>query len=182
MVPTINGRNKTGTRSGRPSSKNSHLEDSRVATNFPRSVPTAFDINSGPELIKGNFLRVEPLPSGSHRNISVPVTNLVQKSQRERVQNIPKHFEGGYELLLTHQELSGSSEDHRALRRMNPIFLQGQEQKKELEMTPAYEKEGPVASTSSKPAPELPKDKQKGPQKKNKCLRNNQGKGKGKAN
>ncbi|MBW0562591.1 hypothetical protein O181_102306 [Austropuccinia psidii MF-1] len=56
------------------------------------------------------------------------------------------------------------------------------DQKKELEMTPALEKEGPVASTSSKPAPEVSKDKPKGPQKKQKGPKNHQGKGKGKAN
>ncbi|MBW0504002.1 hypothetical protein O181_043717 [Austropuccinia psidii MF-1] len=49
-------------------------------------------------------------------------------------------------------------------------------------MTPALEKEGPVASTSSKPAPEVSKDKLKGPQKKQKDPKNHQGKGKGKAN
>ncbi|MBW0556666.1 hypothetical protein O181_096381 [Austropuccinia psidii MF-1] len=49
-------------------------------------------------------------------------------------------------------------------------------QKKELEMNPALEKEGPEASTSSKPAPEQPKDKSKGPNKKKRAPRNNQGK------
>ncbi|MBW0581570.1 hypothetical protein O181_121285 [Austropuccinia psidii MF-1] len=56
------------------------------------------------------------------------------------------------------------------------------DQKKELEMTPALETEGPVSSTSSKPAPEVVKDKPKGSQKKQKGPKNNQGKGKGKAN
>ncbi|MBW0515453.1 hypothetical protein O181_055168 [Austropuccinia psidii MF-1] len=56
------------------------------------------------------------------------------------------------------------------------------DQKKELEMTTALEKEGAVASTSSKPAPEMSKNKPKGPLKKHKCLKNYQGKGKGKAN
>ncbi|MBW0590506.1 hypothetical protein O181_130221 [Austropuccinia psidii MF-1] len=55
------------------------------------------------------------------------------------------------------------------------------EQKKELEMTPAFETEAPVASTSSKPAPEVSKDKPKGPQTK-RSPKNHQGKGKGKAN
>ncbi|MBW0483937.1 hypothetical protein O181_023652 [Austropuccinia psidii MF-1] len=49
-------------------------------------------------------------------------------------------------------------------------------------MNPALEKEGPVASTSSKKAPEVPKDKPKGHQKKHRGPRNNKGKGKGKAN
>ncbi|MBW0510765.1 hypothetical protein O181_050480 [Austropuccinia psidii MF-1] len=48
-------------------------------------------------------------------------------------------------------------------------------------MTPALE-EGPVASTSSKPAPEASKEKSKGPQKKKKGPKSHQGKGKGKAN
>ncbi|MBW0566747.1 hypothetical protein O181_106462 [Austropuccinia psidii MF-1] len=52
---------------------------------------------------------------------------------------------------------------------------------KELEMTPALE-EGPVASTSSKLAPEASKEKPKGPQKKKKGLKSHQGKGKGKEN
>ncbi|MBW0506026.1 hypothetical protein O181_045741 [Austropuccinia psidii MF-1] len=39
------------------------------------------------------------------------------------------------------------------------------DQKKELEITPAFE-EGAVASTSSKPVPEASKEKPKGPQKK----------------
>ncbi|MBW0573951.1 hypothetical protein O181_113666 [Austropuccinia psidii MF-1] len=48
-------------------------------------------------------------------------------------------------------------------------------------MTPALE-EGPVASSSSKPALEASKEKPKGPQKKNKGPKNNQGKGRGKEN
>ncbi|MBW0576278.1 hypothetical protein O181_115993 [Austropuccinia psidii MF-1] len=49
-------------------------------------------------------------------------------------------------------------------------------------MTPALEREGPVASTSSKPAPEVSKDKPKGPQKEQKGPKNHKGKGKGKKN
>ncbi|MBW0508844.1 hypothetical protein O181_048559 [Austropuccinia psidii MF-1] len=56
------------------------------------------------------------------------------------------------------------------------------DQKKELEMTTALEKEGPVESTSSKPAAEVPKDKPKGPQKKQRGPKNHQGKGKAKSN
>ncbi|MBW0568315.1 hypothetical protein O181_108030 [Austropuccinia psidii MF-1] len=52
---------------------------------------------------------------------------------------------------------------------------------KELEMTPALE-EVPLASTSSKPAPEASKGKPKEPQKKKKGPKNHQHKGKGKAN
>ncbi|MBW0516160.1 hypothetical protein O181_055875 [Austropuccinia psidii MF-1] len=56
------------------------------------------------------------------------------------------------------------------------------DQKKASEMTPPLETEGPVGSTSSKPAPEVPKDRPKGPQKKQRGPKNHQGKGKGKAN
>ncbi|MBW0590501.1 hypothetical protein O181_130216 [Austropuccinia psidii MF-1] len=49
-------------------------------------------------------------------------------------------------------------------------------------MTPDLEIEGPVVSTSSKPAPEVSKDNPKGPQKKQKGPKNHQGKGKVKAN
>ncbi|MBW0538050.1 hypothetical protein O181_077765 [Austropuccinia psidii MF-1] len=84
---------------------------------------------------------------------------------------MPKPLAGGHELLLTHEELSGSGEDHRTLRRVEPIVLQ----RKALE-------EGPVGSTSSKPAPEASKEKHKGAQKKNKGPKNHNGKDKGKEN
>ncbi|MBW0541073.1 hypothetical protein O181_080788 [Austropuccinia psidii MF-1] len=77
-----------------------------------------------------------------------------------------KPFAGDHDLLLTHQEISGLGEDHRTVRSLEPIALQSKvkniknwlknqsllsiEQKKELEMTPALETEGPVASTSSR--------------------------------
>ncbi|MBW0536689.1 hypothetical protein O181_076404 [Austropuccinia psidii MF-1] len=48
-------------------------------------------------------------------------------------------FGRAHELLLTHQELSRSGEDHRTLRRLEPIVLQGQSQKdKELVEEPKY--------------------------------------------
>ncbi|MBW0516526.1 hypothetical protein O181_056241 [Austropuccinia psidii MF-1] len=49
-------------------------------------------------------------------------------------------------------------------------------------MTLPLEKEGQVASTSSKQAPEVSKDKNKGPHSKQKGPKRHQGKGKGKAN
>ncbi|MBW0519930.1 hypothetical protein O181_059645 [Austropuccinia psidii MF-1] len=163
------GRGKTRSRSGKYSSRKTCLEDARVAPHFLRSVPASFDINSEPELFQGNFSRAEPFPSSSNRNISIPVQNLVQSSQERGVGNMPKTLAGGYELLLPHQNLSVSGEDHRTLGRMESIFFQRQGQKmenwlnnqsllsidknKRLEMTPALEKEGPVASNSSKPAP-----------------------------
>ncbi|MBW0567986.1 hypothetical protein O181_107701 [Austropuccinia psidii MF-1] len=65
------------------------------------------------------------------------------------------------------------------LNNQSPLSI---DQNKELGMTPALETEGPVASTSSKPAPEVSKDKSKGPQKKQRGPKNHQGKVKGKAN
>ncbi|MBW0592810.1 hypothetical protein O181_132525 [Austropuccinia psidii MF-1] len=46
---------------------------------------------------------------------------------------MPKPLAGGHEHVLTHKELSGSGEDHRTLRRMEPPVLQRQGKKdKEL--------------------------------------------------
>ncbi|MBW0591231.1 hypothetical protein O181_130946 [Austropuccinia psidii MF-1] len=154
-----------------------HMEDSRVSPHSPRSVPTNFDVNSESGLIHDNPSRAEPFSSGSNRNVLMPIQRLFQSSQRRGGGNKPKPLAGGHELLLTHQDLSGSGEDHRTLTSLLSI-----DQKKELEMTPALETEGPVASNSSKPAPEVFKDKPKGPQKKQKGPKRHQGKGKGKAN
>ncbi|MBW0478238.1 hypothetical protein O181_017953 [Austropuccinia psidii MF-1] len=121
------GRGKTRARSRKSSSRNTCLEDARVSPNYPRSVPTNVDVNSEPELAQGNILRVEPFPSGSHRDISVPVQKLIQSSKGRGVGNMPKPLEGGNELLITHQEISGSGEDHRTLRRLEHILLQSQE-------------------------------------------------------
>ncbi|MBW0545316.1 hypothetical protein O181_085031 [Austropuccinia psidii MF-1] len=65
---------------------------------------------------------------------------------------------------------------------LNNQSLLSIDQKKEFEMTPDLEKEGPVASTRFKPAPEVSKDKPKGPQKKQRGPKNYQEKGKGKDN
>ncbi|MBW0558734.1 hypothetical protein O181_098449 [Austropuccinia psidii MF-1] len=133
------GRGKTRTRSAKSSSRKTHLEDARTSPHSPRSVPTKFDVNSEPELIEGNILRAEPLPSGSHRNISVQIQKFVQSSKQRGVRNMPKPLAGVHELLLTHQELSGSGEDCRALRRVEPIVLQKQGQKdEELVEEPKY--------------------------------------------
>ncbi|MBW0543097.1 hypothetical protein O181_082812 [Austropuccinia psidii MF-1] len=121
------GRGKTRARSCKLSSRKEFLDNARVASHSPRSVPTNFDVNSEPELIEVKILRAEPLQSGSNRNTSVPIQKLVQRSKIRGLENMPKPLEGGHELLLTHQELSGSGEDHRALRRVEPIVLQRQE-------------------------------------------------------
>ncbi|MBW0568651.1 hypothetical protein O181_108366 [Austropuccinia psidii MF-1] len=59
----------------------------------------------------------------------MPIQKLVQSSQRRGVGDMPKPLAGGHELLLTHQEPSGSGEDHRTLRRLEPTVLQRQGQK-----------------------------------------------------
>ncbi|MBW0531328.1 hypothetical protein O181_071043 [Austropuccinia psidii MF-1] len=71
----------------------------------------------------------EPLSSGSTRNLSMPIQKLVQSSPRRGVGKMPKTLAGGHELLITHQELSGSGEDHRTLKMLKPIVLQRQSQK-----------------------------------------------------
>ncbi|MBW0546439.1 hypothetical protein O181_086154 [Austropuccinia psidii MF-1] len=94
---------------------------------FPKVCTKNVDVNSDPELIEGNILRAEPFPSCSKRNISVPIQRVVQSGKRGGVGNMPMPLAGGQELLLTHQELSGSGEDHTTPRREEPIFSQRQE-------------------------------------------------------
>ncbi|MBW0589027.1 hypothetical protein O181_128742 [Austropuccinia psidii MF-1] len=107
------------------------MEDASVAPHSPRSVTTDFDGNSESGLIHDNTSRAEPLSSVRNRNLSMPIQKLVQSSQRRGVGNMVKPLAGGHELLLTHQELSQSGEDYRALRRLEPIVLQRQIQKDE---------------------------------------------------
>ncbi|MBW0536367.1 hypothetical protein O181_076082 [Austropuccinia psidii MF-1] len=109
------------------------MKDARVSPNSPRSVPTNLDVNSESELIHDNTSSAEPLSTSSNRNASILIQKFVQRSQRRGVGNMPKPLAGAHELLLTHQELSGSVEDHRTLRRLKAIVLQRQSQKdKEL--------------------------------------------------
>ncbi|MBW0470542.1 hypothetical protein O181_010257 [Austropuccinia psidii MF-1] len=61
------------------------------------------------------------------------------------------------------------------LKNQSLLFI---DQTKELEMTPALQRK----AQWHLPAPEMSKDKPKGPQKKQKGPKNNQGKGKGEAN
>ncbi|MBW0517786.1 hypothetical protein O181_057501 [Austropuccinia psidii MF-1] len=112
----------------------------------------------------------------SPRNLSIPIQKFVQRSQRRGVGNMPKPLVGGHELLLTHQELSGSGEDNRILRR--PEERVGNDSSfGDRRPSGVYQ-----LQTSSKPAPEVSKDKPKGAQKEQKGPKNHQGKGKGKAN
>ncbi|MBW0572446.1 hypothetical protein O181_112161 [Austropuccinia psidii MF-1] len=127
------GRGKTKSRSVNSSSRKTPLEDARVSPHYPRSVPTSFDVNSESELIHDNISRDEPFSGGSSKDISMPIQKLVQSSQRRGVGNKPNPLAGGHEGLLTHQEISGSREDHRTLKRLEPIVLKRQGQKdKEL--------------------------------------------------
>ncbi|MBW0505792.1 hypothetical protein O181_045507 [Austropuccinia psidii MF-1] len=83
-----------------------------------------------------------------------------------------KPLAGGHEFLLTHQEktiellgcwspFSSKDKVKRVKNWLKNQILLSIDPKKELEMTPALEKESPVASTSSKPAPEVSKHKPK---------------------
>ncbi|MBW0531475.1 hypothetical protein O181_071190, partial [Austropuccinia psidii MF-1] len=185
----------TWTRSSKSFSSKIHLEDARAAPHSPRSVPTTFDVNHEPELIEGKVLRIETLSSRSHRNISVQIQKLVQRSKRRGVGDIPKPFAGGLNSYLHIKSFLGQEKTIEPLGGWSQLsgkdkvkknWLKNQSllsvyQKKELEMTPALE-EVPVASTSSKPAPEASKEKPKGPLKKKKGPKIHQGKGKGKAN
>ncbi|MBW0515244.1 hypothetical protein O181_054959 [Austropuccinia psidii MF-1] len=109
---------------------------------------------------------------------------------------MPKPFAGGHELLLTQQELSGPGENHRTLRRVEPIILQRQSQKdKELVEEPKSficrpeEGIGNDPSFGRRPSGvyqlqtssrSIQREAQ--PQKKKKGPKDKQGKGKGKAN
>ncbi|MBW0510446.1 hypothetical protein O181_050161 [Austropuccinia psidii MF-1] len=138
---------------------------SRVSPHSPRSVPTSFDVNSEPSLIEGSILRAEPFPSGIHKNILVPVQKLVQRIQGRGVGNMPKPLAGAMNSYLHIKSLLGQEKTIELLGGWSPFsfkekvkkinnwfkkqILLSVDQKKELEMTPALEKEGPVASTSS---------------------------------
>ncbi|MBW0582521.1 hypothetical protein O181_122236 [Austropuccinia psidii MF-1] len=105
---------------------------------------------------------------------------------------MPKPLAGAYK-LLTHQELSGSVEDHRTLRTMVLIFSQGQGQEhKDLVEEPksliGRPKEGTgndpsfQKRTSSVNQTQKSSTTPKGPKKKKKGPNNNEGEGKRKAN
>ncbi|MBW0548506.1 hypothetical protein O181_088221 [Austropuccinia psidii MF-1] len=104
------GRGDTKSRSIKSSSRNTHMEYSRVSPHSPRSIPTKFDVNAESGLIHDNIFRSEPLPSGRNRNLSIPIQKFVQRTQRRGAGNMPKPLAGGHELLLTHQEIYGPEE------------------------------------------------------------------------
>ncbi|MBW0518259.1 hypothetical protein O181_057974 [Austropuccinia psidii MF-1] len=172
------GRGKTKSRSVKSSSRKTHMEDARVAPHSPRSVPTNLDVNSESGLIHDNTSRVEP-SSGSNINLSMPIQKLAQRSQRRGVGNIPKPLAGGMNSFLHIKSFMGQEKTIELLGGWIPLSCKDKvkkiknwwkkqsllsiDQKKKFEMTPALEPEGPVASTSSKLAPEGSKDKPKGP-------------------
>ncbi|MBW0553495.1 hypothetical protein O181_093210 [Austropuccinia psidii MF-1] len=130
----------------------------------PRSVHTNVDVNSEYGLIHDNTLRAEPLSSGRNRNLSIPIQELVQSSQRIRVGNMPKPFAEAMNSYLHIKSFLGQEKTIDLLGGWSPLsckdkvkkinnWLKNQsllsiDQKKELEMTPALETQGPVASTS----------------------------------
>ncbi|MBW0497562.1 hypothetical protein O181_037277 [Austropuccinia psidii MF-1] len=149
-------------------------------------------------LIHDNILRAEPLSSGSNRNLSMPIQNLFRVAKEEEWKIFPRPWQGAMNIYLHIKRFLGQEKTIEALGGWTPFsckdkvknmknWLKNQslltiDQKKELEMTPALGTEGPVASTSSKPAPEVSKDKAKGPKNKKKGPKSHQGKVKGKAN
>ncbi|MBW0517656.1 hypothetical protein O181_057371 [Austropuccinia psidii MF-1] len=82
---------------------------------------------------------VSNLPQERHIWRMPVLPPIPQEQPKTRSGKYGQAFGRGHELLLTHQELSLSGEDHRALRRLGPIFLQRQIQKdKELVEEPKF--------------------------------------------
>ncbi|MBW0520050.1 hypothetical protein O181_059765 [Austropuccinia psidii MF-1] len=130
-------RGNTRARSGKSSSRRTCLEDARVASHFPRA---------------------EPFPNGIHRNISVPV-------QKEEWEIYPSISQGAMNFYLHIKSFPGQEKTIELLGGWIPLsskdkvktiknWLKNQSllsiNQKELGITSALEKEGPVASTSSR--------------------------------
>ncbi|MBW0534899.1 hypothetical protein O181_074614 [Austropuccinia psidii MF-1] len=176
VQPDRSGQVKRNTRAipGIPFLRKEDFEDTRVFIHSPRSVTTTFDTNSEPELIQVDYLRVKALSSGKNRNISVPVQILVQRSQRGSLGNMSKRLAGSMnsylhiktflcqektiELFLECDPLSCKDKVKKIKNWLKSQIILYIEQKKELEMTQALEKEGTIVSTSSKADPEQSKD------------------------
>ncbi|MBW0592951.1 hypothetical protein O181_132666, partial [Austropuccinia psidii MF-1] len=121
-----------------------------------------------------------------------------REAQEEECEICPSLWQGAMNSYLHIKRFLGQEKTIELLKGWSPLsckdkvkkiknWLKNQsllsiDQNKELEMTPALETEAPVASTSSKPAPEVSKDKPKGPQKWQRGPKNHQRKGKGKGN
>ncbi|MBW0541817.1 hypothetical protein O181_081532 [Austropuccinia psidii MF-1] len=160
------GRSKTRAISCNSSSQKTFLEDARSPPNSPWYLPKKFDVNSEPELDQCIILKAEPSLSGSHRNILVPVQKQVHSNQGRGVVNIFKPLEGAIDSYLHIKSFLGQEKTIEILGGWSPLsckykvkkiknLLKNQsllsiDQKKELEMTPPLEKEGLVASISSR--------------------------------
>ncbi|MBW0570814.1 hypothetical protein O181_110529 [Austropuccinia psidii MF-1] len=143
--------------------------------------------------------RAAPIPQGlNHFQVAAieiyqsQYKNWFREAKEEEWEIFPSLWQGAMNSYLHIKCFLGQEKTIELLGGWSPLSFEGKDkkiknwlknqsllsvdQKKELEMTPALE-EGPVASTSSKTAPEA----SKGPQKK-KGPKNNQGKGKCKAN
>ncbi|MBW0593213.1 hypothetical protein O181_132928 [Austropuccinia psidii MF-1] len=187
------GRGKNRARTGRPSSRKAHFVDARVPPHSPMSVPTKFEINSETELIKGNVSRFEPLPSGRIEIYQSQYKNWCKEAKEEEWEICSGLLKGAMNVYLHMKRFLGWEKTIELLAEWIPFsckdkfkninhWLKNQillsiDQKKELEMTPDFKKQGPVVSNSSKPAPEQSKYKPKGPQKRQRSLKKNQGKG-----
>ncbi|MBW0511769.1 hypothetical protein O181_051484 [Austropuccinia psidii MF-1] len=114
------------------------MEDARVAPHSPRSVPTNFDVNSEYGLIHDNISRAESLSSGRNKNYQCQYKNWFRAAKEEEWEICSSLWQGAMISYLHMKSFLGKEKT---------IELLGG-QKKELEITPALEKEGPVVSTS----------------------------------
>ncbi|MBW0501078.1 hypothetical protein O181_040793 [Austropuccinia psidii MF-1] len=121
-----------------------------------------------------------------------------REAKEEDWEICPRLWQGSMNSYLHIKSFLGQEKTIELLRGWSPFSCKGKvkimkdwlknqsllsiDQREELEMTPGFETEAPVASTSSKPAPEVSNDKPKGPQNKQRGPKNHQSKGKGKVN
>ncbi|MBW0522113.1 hypothetical protein O181_061828 [Austropuccinia psidii MF-1] len=148
------GRGKTRTRSGRPSSRKAHLEDARVT---PISQVAYIEIYQSQDkdwyrATKEEEWKICPSLWQGAMNSYLHIKSFL--SQKNNI-----------ELLGGWCHLSYKEKIKKIKNWLKNQSLLSVDQKKELEMTPGLE-ESPVASRSSKPAPETSKEKPKGPQRK----------------
>ncbi|MBW0584219.1 hypothetical protein O181_123934 [Austropuccinia psidii MF-1] len=163
------GRGKTKLRYGKYSSRKTFLEDARVAPHSLRSVPTNFKISSETELIQGlkNF-QVEAIEIFQSQ-----YQNRYREAKEEEWEICPSLWQGDMNSYLHIKSFLGQERTIELLEGWSTFsckekvkkiknWLKNQsiffiDQKNELEMTPSLEKEGPVVSSSSKPAQKCPK-------------------------
>ncbi|MBW0584264.1 hypothetical protein O181_123979 [Austropuccinia psidii MF-1] len=165
------GRGKTKSRSAKSSSRKTHLEDSELPP-IPQGL-THFQVEAI-EIYQcqyKNWLRAakeEEWEVSPSLWIGAMNSNLQIKSFLGQENTI--------ELLGGWRPLSCKYKVKRIKNWLRNQILLSIDQRKELEMTPALETEAPVASNSSKPAPEVSNGKPQGPQKEKRGPKNHQGK------